>query len=156
MSIRRCGRRRAEPALRRRGRRRLSRARQRGHRGQAARRRHAHPLGSAHAGEGAGGGAMDARLAPPLALVWLGSARLRRESKVERRERSRDFEWSRVSSQRTRPRFCSREIDAQPSISIGRPRWNGPAMRPKRARAAESLCWPRPRLRPGCGSANGE
>jgi len=30
----------------------------RGHRGQATRRRRAHPLGSAHAGEGAGGGAM--------------------------------------------------------------------------------------------------
>ena len=82
---------------------------------------------------------MDARLAPPLALVWLGSARLRRESKVERgesgaererRERSRDFEWSRVSSQRTRPRFCSREIDAQPSISIERLRSSGPAIGP--------------------------
>ena len=34
------------------------RARPRGHRGQAARRRRAHPLGSTHAGEGAGGGAM--------------------------------------------------------------------------------------------------
>ena len=64
------------------------RARQRGHRGQAARRRRAHPLGSAHAGEGAGGGAMDARLAPPLALVWLGSdAAEKREQGRERRER---------------------------------------------------------------------
>ena len=44
--------------------------------------------GSAHAGEGAGGGAMDARLAPPLALVWLGSdAAEKREQGRERRER---------------------------------------------------------------------
>ena len=123
------------------------RARQRGHRGQAARRRRAHPLGSAHAGEGAGGGAMDARLAPPLALVWLGSARLRRESKVERRERSRDFEWSRVSSQRTRPRFCSREIDVQPSISIGRLRLHGPAIGPRGRARPCSFGSPGP----GCG-----
>ena len=63
-------------------------ARPKGDRGQAARRRRAHPLGSAHAGEGAGGGAMDARLAPPLALVWLGSdAAEKREQGRERRER---------------------------------------------------------------------
>ena len=35
----------------------LAEIRPQGHRGQAARRRRAHPLGSAHAGEGAGDGA---------------------------------------------------------------------------------------------------
>ena len=47
---------------------------QRGHRGQAARRRRAHPLGSAHAGEGAGGGAMVA-FARSQSLVVLATLR---------------------------------------------------------------------------------
>ena len=51
------------------------RARPRGRRGQAARRRRTHPLGSAHAGEGAGDGAMAARslaasARSPLASLW--------------------------------------------------------------------------------------
>ena len=61
-------------SLRRRGRRSRAgelalRARPRGRRGQAARRQHAHPLGSAHAGEGAGDGAMAARSTVLLAQL---------------------------------------------------------------------------------------
>ena len=48
-------------------------ARPRGHRGQAARRRHAHPLGNAHASERAGDGAV---LTAPLPSFTLGYARL--------------------------------------------------------------------------------
>ena len=50
------------------------RARPRGHRGQAARRRRAHTLGSAHADEGAGGGAMVA-FARSRSLVVLAALR---------------------------------------------------------------------------------
>ena len=55
-----------------------------GRRGQAARRRRAHPLGSAHAGEGADGGAMDARslaafARSPTLLAAIGNAAAERE-----------------------------------------------------------------------------
>ena len=59
-------------------------ARPKGDRGQAARRRRAHPLGSAHAGEGADGGAMDARslaafARSPTLLAAIGNAAAERE-----------------------------------------------------------------------------
>ena len=73
-------------------------ARPRGHRGQAARRRRAHPLGSAHAGEGASGGAMATPPFVALASLALGRccAVLRRdevergESGEEERERAKE------------------------------------------------------------------
>ena len=67
MTLRQRGRRRAEPGAAAR------RARPRGHRGQAARQRRTHPLGSAHAGEGAGDGAMATRSTASLArcVAWL-------------------------------------------------------------------------------------
>jgi hypothetical protein len=66
--------------------------------GQATRRRHAHPLGSTHTGEGVDDGVV----APLLRLLltrWLAPTALRRESGVRRRERERTKENEvRVSS----------------------------------------------------------
>ena len=58
------------------------RARPRGHRGQAARRRRGHPLGNAHAGEGAGDGTV-AHCSTVFARSRLRSARccVRREER---------------------------------------------------------------------------
>ena len=75
-----------------------------------------------------------------------------REKRValrDKEERSRKCEWSRVSDRGTRPRFCSREINAQPSISIRRPRLHGLVIGP-RGRA-----WPRSFSSPGLGCGLG-
>jgi len=65
----------------------LAGLRPKGCRGQAARRRRAHPLGSAHAGEGAGDGAMAARSTVVALSGSLGAAVLRREERAAKRER---------------------------------------------------------------------
>ena len=44
----------------------------------------------------------------------------------------------------------------QPSDRLQRRQMLGPAMRPRRARAVDQLCRPRPRLWPGCGRASRE
>ena len=70
----------------------LAGIRPQGRRGQAARRRRAHPLGNAHAGEGAGDGA-GARcsiVSPTRSLGdCCGGTEERRESADRRRERER-------------------------------------------------------------------
>ena len=66
-----------------------------GRRGQVARRRCANPLGSTHAGEGAGDGAM--ALPSSLAL-----ARCRRGAEREKREKR---EWARVTGEATQRWF---------------------------------------------------
>ena len=62
-----------------------------GDRGQAARRRHAHPLGSAHAGEGAGDGAIGCSLARCSLSVALASLLCedRRERAAKKREKGK-------------------------------------------------------------------
>ena len=153
-ALRRRGRRRAEPALRRRGRR---RARPKGGHGQAARRRRADPLGSAHAGEGAGGGAMDARslAARSVALASLLCEVERGESGEEERESKQQNELGFRDSQ---PR---RRLLYRPISQLGRRMQTDGADSPGRLSAqagarARPNSWPRPRLRPGRGGERGK
>ena len=74
---------------------RLAGIRPQGRRGQAARRRRAHPLGSAHAGEGAGDGAGTSLHA--LAVVARSVTEERKKSSEAKRERVRMPNGARVA-----------------------------------------------------------
>ena len=94
-----------------------------GRRGQVARRRCVHPLGSAHAGEGAGDGAMAALsvVSPARVTRWrLRYAEERRESGDERES----IETNELGFLIGRPqrRFHSCDIAARPLDRRGRPR----------------------------------
>jgi len=103
----------------------------------------------------------------PATAPWLSLARSshsvaavcaeveRGESGDEEREAEK-AEWPLGFGDRGRGRFCSPEDAAQPSDRLQRRQMLGPAMRPRRARAVDQLCRPRPRLRPGCGRASRE
>ena len=107
------------------------RARPRRRRGQAARRWRAHPLGSAHAGEGAGDGAMAARSTASLARLLL--ATLRREAKREKGQEEND---ARVSAEVLRSPFLSVETHAWPSDLHQRCRGDGTEAGPGRRERA--------------------
>ena len=102
----------------------LAGIRPQGRRGQAARRRRAHPLGSAHAGEGAGDGAGARCSHSPLESLGAAFAALRKES-------GEDREWrrpngARVQGRRSGRRFCSCDARGWPSDRRERLRSNGP------------------------------
>ena len=157
MALRRRGRRRVEPRAAARW------ARPRGRRGQAARRRRAHPLGSAHAGEGAGGGAM---AAPPF--VALASLALGRCCAAQRRdevERGESGEEERESKRQNELGFRDsqprRRLLYRPILPLGRRMQTDGADSLGRLSAqagarARPNSRPRPRLRPGRGGARGK
>ena len=122
------------------------RARPRGHRGQAARRRCAHPLGSAHTGEGG-------RRQCHGRLRSLSVARCARCAEVERGESGEEERGSSRKNElgfRSQARgvgFYMSEMRARPSDVNGWPRLNGPSRGPGGRAGARDFAG----LGPGCG-----